>query len=211
MDERLKAAIESGDLDEVETLFKGGVDVNAPRDGATALTLAVSASAGPDESLRRVTCLLRLGAKTSFEDGRGAGTSVHLAAGMHFVSVLKVLLRSDGTSALSKFDDSERTPLMCAVENRDLEVIQILLDAGADVNAHDEERNGDPAINIPLRKKVLDDLDVGVVEMLIRRGADPTLPGWMKMTAIDFLDEWRARGPSPQVDKLARILESDRF
>src|SRR5262249_27682097 len=104
MDERLKVAVESGDLNEVEALVKGGVDVNASRDGATALTLAVSASAGEDESLRRVTCLLRLGARTAFELGRGAGTSVHLAAGMHFVSVLKALLQVDGASALSRFD-----------------------------------------------------------------------------------------------------------
>ncbi|MBJ6761526.1 ankyrin repeat domain-containing protein [Myxococcaceae bacterium JPH2] len=200
-------AIESGDLEAAESLVRNGADVNASFDGVTALTLAISEEAGLDESLRRVDCLLRLGARTACESGRGLGSSVHQAAKVHFVPVLNALLQADGRSRLNTFDDCEQTPLMCAVDNRDLEVARILLDAGADVNARNEERIGDPAINLPLRKRSLDDLDVAMVAMLVSRGANPRQAGWMKMSALDYLAQWRERmGNAPLVGALARAL-----
>lgn len=59
------------------------------------------------------------------------------------------------------------------------EIIQILLDAGADVNAHNESVAG----NTPLRE-VAGSSSLEVAKILIEAGADPTIPGWMQTTAL---------------------------
>jgi len=54
-----------------------------------------------------------------------------------------------------------------------------LISAGADVNAHDEERIGNTVLHY-----AAEDGDSEAVELLLRAGADPEIPGWMGITAI---------------------------
>jgi ankyrin repeat protein len=73
-----------------------------------------------------------------------------------------------------------RTPFHYAAEKGNFEIMQILLDAGADVNAIDEPRIG----NTPLRD-VADECSLAVATFLVNAGADPRIPGWMQLTALD--------------------------
>ncbi|HKR14446.1 MAG TPA: ankyrin repeat domain-containing protein [Pyrinomonadaceae bacterium] len=77
------------------------------------------------------------------------------------------------------FDDLGKTPLHYAAEGEHLEVLNVLLAAGADVNAHDERVIG----NTPLRE-VAATCSFDVAKLLVDAGANPTLPGWMQITAL---------------------------
>ena len=57
--------------------------------------------------------------------------------------------------------------------------MRVLLEAGADVNAHEEARIG----NTPLRD-VAAECSLAVATFLVDSGADPRIPGWMQLTAL---------------------------
>jgi ankyrin repeat protein len=79
----------------------------------------------------------------------------------------------------NEFDDLGKTPLHYAAEGQYLEVMKLLIDSGARVNAHDERVIG----NTPLRE-VAGNCSFEVAKLLIDAGADPTIPGWMQLTAL---------------------------
>jgi ankyrin repeat protein len=106
-------------------------------------------------------------------------TSLHVAAEMGFTSVLQRLLAGDCKDAIDRFDYLNRTPLTCAIQARQFLAAQLLIAAGADVNAHDEERIGNTALHYAAEEG-----DSEAVEFLLRAGADPTIRGWMGITAI---------------------------
>ena len=81
--------------------------------------------------------------------------------------------------SINQFDDASKTPLHYAVEGEHLDVVQYLIQSGADVNAHEESKIG----NTPLRE-VADNCSYEIAKILIDAGADPTIPGWMQLTAI---------------------------
>lgn len=106
-------------------------------------------------------------------------------------------LIADGYS-VSNFDDLGMTPLHYAARNAHVEVMKLLIKAGADVNAHDAERAG----NTPLGE-VAGNCSYEVAKILIDAGADPTIPGWMQITA---LDEAEAR-KKPEGIKVYQLLK----
>lgn len=79
----------------------------------------------------------------------------------------------------NEFDDLGKTPLHYATEGRHLDVMKLLIDSGASVNAHDERVIG----NTPLGE-VAGSCSYEVAKLLIDSGADPTVPGWMQLTAL---------------------------
>jgi ankyrin repeat protein len=81
------------------------------------------------------------------------------------------------------FDDLGKTPLHYAAENEHLDVIRLLLKAGADVNANDTSVVG----NTPLGD-VAGSCSYEVAKILVEAGADPTIPGWMQLTALHHAD-----------------------
>jgi ankyrin repeat protein len=107
-------------------------------------------------------------------------TSLHAAAEEGFLEVLKRLLEADGINALNRFDYISRTPLMCAVEADQLLAAQILISAGADVNAFDEENIGNTALHCAVFSGTCK-----AVELLLNAGANPNISGWMGITAMD--------------------------
>jgi ankyrin repeat protein len=100
---------------------------------------------------------------------------------------------------LDDFDEIGRTPLHYAVVAESVEMATLLLDAGADVNAHDEAHVG----NTPLAE-VAGRCSPEIAEVLVVNGADPTIPGWMQLSALD-----RASGRKhPEGQRVFEMLQT---
>jgi hypothetical protein len=85
---------------------------------------------------------------------------------------------------------------MYAAKSGHIEVMKILLENGADVNAHEEAKIGNTAL-----REVAENCSYEVAKVLVDAGADPTIPGWMQLTALDK-SEQRKRGDGPKVHSL---------
>ena len=81
---------------------------------------------------------------------------------------------------VNRFDFIGKTPLHYAVAQGHTAVVDRLLRAGADVNAHDGRWIG----NTPLSDNIRS-MSLAMAQRLISAGADPTLRGWMQLSALD--------------------------
>ena len=99
---------------------------------------------------------------------------------------------------VNRFDDLGKTPLHYAVQDNRLEAVKRLIEAGANVNAHDERVIG----NTPLSDNVRD-CTYEMAKILIDAGADPTIRGWMQMNALDRARERK----DANARKILRLLE----
>jgi ankyrin repeat protein len=82
---------------------------------------------------------------------------------------------------INAFDDSiSFTPLHFAAMNGHIDVVKYLLSVGADVNANEEEKIGDTPLGA-----VAASCSYEIAEILVKAGANPTIPGWMQITALD--------------------------
>ena len=100
---------------------------------------------------------------------------------------------------VNAFDDLSFTPLHYAVKGEHFEVAKYLLSVGAEVNAHEEEKIG----NTPLGE-IAEHCSLAMANLLIEAGADPTIPGWMQLTA---LHKAKAR-KKPEGKRVHDLLES---
>lgn len=99
---------------------------------------------------------------------------------------------------VNRFDDLGKTPFHYAVAGGHLAGVDRLIRAGADVNAHDERVIG----NTPLADDA-GDCSFEMAERLVAAGADPTIPGWMQLNALDHAaDRKDAEG-----EKVLRLLK----
>src|SRR5918993_400701 len=96
---------------------------------------------------------------------------LHFAAQDGDIARVRQLL-ADGRSP-NTFDELSKTPLHYAAEREHIDIMRVLLEAGADVNAHEEARIG----NTPLRD-VAGRCSLAVATLLVGSGADPRIPGW---------------------------------
>jgi ankyrin repeat protein len=94
------------------------------------------------------------------------------------------------------------TPLHWAARRERLAVVHHLIAAGADVNAREVERFGDTVL-----KHVAQTCSLALAGILLDAGADPTIPGWMGLTALDKSAN-RQRFEGPDVHRL--LLEAAR-
>ncbi|MEZ5531455.1 MAG: ankyrin repeat domain-containing protein [Steroidobacteraceae bacterium] len=85
-----------------------------------------------------------------------------------------------GGADLGLFDDIGCTPLHYAIQNEHYAVARLLLAAGADINAHDDERIGETPLG-----RVAAQCTPEMAEFLLANGANPRIPGWMQITALD--------------------------
>jgi ankyrin repeat protein len=105
---------------------------------------------------------------------------LHAAAAEGNLNEIKRLLQSDHLKLLNVFDELSFTPLMHAAKGDHIEAVKLLLAAGAEVNAHDNPRIGNTALN-----EVAGDGAFETIEVLLAAGADPTIRGWMNLNALD--------------------------
>ena len=131
----------------------------------------------------------------SFED-TFEREQLHFAAQDGDLELVQRLL-NDGVEP-NVFDELGMTPLHYASERGHLEVMRLLLASGADVNANDERVIG----NTPLRQ-VASDCSLDVAKILVDAGADPTIPGWMQLTALHKAGERKA----PEGKRVLELLE----
>jgi ankyrin repeat protein len=99
---------------------------------------------------------------------------------------------------LSHFDTIGCTPLHYAVEKEDFRISKLLLESGADINAHDREHIGETPLG-----RVADTCTPEMARFLVERGADPTIPGWMQITAM-YRAEQRRDEDGPAVVKILK-------
>jgi len=84
-------------------------------------------------------------------------------------------------SDVNAFDGLSMTPLHYAAEAGFTEMMMLLLKSGADPNAHESAKLG----NTPLRE-IASECTFEVAKVLIDAGSDPSIPGWMQITALDL-------------------------
>jgi len=120
---------------------------------------------------------------------------LHRAAETGDVATVTKLLNAK--YPVNRFDDLGKTPLHYAAASEHLNVVDLLLRHGANVNAHDDRVIG----NTPLAD-VSETCSCEMAQRLLNAGADPTIRGWMSLSAID-----RARKRTDD-QRVLRLLES---
>lgn len=119
---------------------------------------------------------------------------------LHFAAMNGDLARARRAIAngaqLDRFDEMGLTPLHHAAGDEHLDVMDLLIQLGADVNAHDESTIG----NTPLAE-VAGSCSLAVARKLLEAGADPTIRGWMQLNALDRAAQ-RQRDDGPAVREL---------
>jgi ankyrin repeat protein len=121
---------------------------------------------------------------------------LHRAAEVGDIALVEDLLKRK--YPVNRFDSLAMTPLHYAVRGEHFAVVDRLIRAGANVNAHDERQIG----NTPLSDNA-ESCSYEMARRLIDAGADPTIPGWMMLTALDR-GERRKRPDGQAVLKLLR-------
>ena len=110
--------------------FKPKLDlqqINHNTGGLSALHLAAR-----NKHVDGAKLLLDHGATIDLQSLTSAGTPLHMAAGMNRTEVAKFLI--ERKAKLDIFDKSGMTPLMVAILQADVEMVEILVDAGSAIN-----------------------------------------------------------------------------
>ena len=155
----LTAAASGNDLNTIRAALDAGVDVNAA--GATGIT-PLMLSAGYHGNLPATKMLLAKGAKVN--------------AMCPSPSLFPIDAPKSGPLALNKF-----TPLLLAMPHAPAEVVQALIDAGADVNVKDS-RNMTPL----MFAVATNHQNPAVIRLLLERGADVAAQSNVGETAADW-------------------------
>ena len=132
------------------------------------------------------------------EDDWQLREQLHLAAAEGDFAKVGALLAA-GADARA-FDELGCTPLHHAIEQGYFEIALVLLAAGADINAHDVARVGETPLG-----HVVNDCDLETARFLMEHGADPAIPGWMQLSALDRAARRRDAGGA----EVLRVLRGE--
>jgi hypothetical protein len=134
---QLVEAVMSGDYTKADKLLAQGVDVNAvSAEDLTPLLWVLSASHFDEKKLEY---LLKAGANPNFQEKKHHASAMYFAVSNHNDSLLKLLLKHGGNpSLIGEFWGEDTSLLQVAAINSYVEIITILVNAGADVNYLDK-------------------------------------------------------------------------
>jgi ankyrin repeat protein len=182
-------AVDAGDADVIQALLEDGMDPLIERQGLTALHIAAWQG---DLDVARL--LVDAGVDVNLVPSP-AEAAFASAAGHGNPRMLEMLAGADLDPDAITSISNRRSPLNLAVENGHLEMAALLIDAGADPDAHGEWYN-------PLHSAILFG-DVGVVKLLLDNGA--RLDTRIRVHDRSKFSGFRHVGPV----ELARIIERD--
>jgi ankyrin repeat protein len=137
VDEKVVALVEAavaGEVDKVAQLAASGVDVNAVgNNGATPLLWALNA-----RNHSGVEALLRAGADPNLLTEKVGDSPMYFVSMGNDPELLRLLLAHGGNPNHPGRGQIEERPLSQATANGRIDNMKLLLEAGADINAHDK-------------------------------------------------------------------------
>ncbi|XP_077985785.1 uncharacterized protein LOC144440299 [Glandiceps talaboti] len=158
----------------VRLLMMAGADVNlTDRNGQTSIHLACQRS--NMECLHSLMSCSRYPIDLNAKNYEGF-TAIHVAVLLGSLDVISFLV-SKGSDINSTDGKSGRTPLFHAVENDRKDVIELLLQHNADVNA--QSYSGNTALHVASGRGL-----ISVVRSLLRHGADMSMKNYHSDTAV---------------------------
>ena len=104
---------------------------------------------------------------------------LHIAASAGSLEEVRRLIKL-GCNVNALDQDLHLTPLHYAVKGGNLDVASLLIDSGADVNANYEPEIGETPLG-----EIASNCTYDVAKLLVDAGANPTIKGWMQLSAID--------------------------
>jgi ankyrin repeat protein len=116
---------------------------------------------------------------------------LHFAAQDGDLSLIKHLF-AEGSN-INAFDSLGMTALHWAAKKEHLELAAYLIEAGADVNARHELGICNTALG-----EIAGNCSFEMTRLLVDSGADPSIRGWMQLTALDRAER-RKRDDGPRV------------
>jgi ankyrin repeat protein len=120
--------------------------------------------------------------------------AIQLAAKQGDIAIVRGLI-AEGCDP-NVFDILGHTPLHYAAGGEHFEVVKFLLASGACVDARNSSSFGDTPLGFAVRKCSRE-----MAELLVKAGATPTIPGHMRITAIQRA-QVRNDGDGPAIYKL---------
>ncbi len=195
----LEWAVFKGDMAQAKRLLASGADVKAVNAyGVNAMQLAADAS-----NTEAIRLLLQAGADPNSANAEGE-TALHLVARAGNVEAAKLLLRA-GRAVDPRESFGGQTPLMWAAARRHPEMVELLADKGADLNARSAVRDYQRVATAESRAKQLDrggftplmyaarENCGACVEVLLKHKVDINLPdpsGFAPMTIAMLNSNW---------------------
>jgi hypothetical protein len=129
----LFVAVETGDLEIVQLLLDAGAKVNARSSNKRTPLMQIDSDATPE----LVDLLVRNGAKLNLTDKENNTALIAAINNWAPAAAVQALIRAGSDARVA--NKSGRTALMEAAERDDLDIVKLLVEVGADVNAKDDE------------------------------------------------------------------------
>ena len=138
-----------------------------------------------------------------FNKGSLTTESMFLDAIMWSMKDVISSLITAGVSANHRITEDNATPLQCAVQKGNVDVIKQLLSAGADVNLQDKFQHN-------AFMEACENGVAQVVELMIKHGARPELKNWRGRTGFDILKKLKGWTKENNPD-LFKVIQKKAF
>ena len=135
---------------------------------------------------------------------RGAPMTIHAASALGRVETVRAMLDDDPGLLEALYADkpmTEMTPLKVAASKAQIDVAELLLDRGADINRQATLPGGGPKSSTALHEAVYSG-SVEMVKLALDRGADVSLENWWGATPLGTNWQSRQRRHASEISEL---------